>query len=451
MKKYYVILFLVFPLLVFSQKEQIHFIKTSHNWGDMISTQFPATAFKFINQSNKPIAILNTHADYEVKISYPHVFIAPGDTGILYAKFESQNVGIFSKSIEVNFNITNEPIKLQVSGNNVSVISCFPDANDWTKRKVCVIDSASKEPVKDANCSFFCYTNGKTIQCKTDKEGKSIVILPIGMYDISLKAQGYKSTELSQNIPKTAPVLFFEMAKSKIVLPIQTPIVQNKIKPQNTNSQPVISNPQSITQPIATEVELPKELYRSNNIVFLVDISKSMQSNHRLEKLKKCMDVLINALRDNDLVTIVVYNTHPKVLVESINGKLHEKLTTTIDTLLPTGFTNGVNGLEMAYSFAKKYFVKDGNNQLILATDGEFSGTSMSEQQMMTLVTDNANLGVILSIVGFAETKEIIATLQNMALLGKGSFIQINEQLDKRLLIEEIKSKSAVNQILSPK
>lgn len=414
----------------------------------MISTQFPATAFKFVNLSNKPLAIINTHADYEIKLSYSHMFVAPGDTGILYVKYESQNVGIFSKSIEVNFNITTDPVTLHVSGNNVSAISCFPDAKDWTKRKVCIIDSVTKEPVKDANCNFFCYTNGKTIQFKTDKEGKSIAILPIGMYDISLKAQGYNSAELSQNIPKTAPVLYFEMVKNKIVKPVTIPVVQTKANPEPL---PNISKPQSVIYEPVSDIELPKDLYRSNNIVFLIDISKSMQSNHRLEKLKKCMDVLINALRDNDLVTIVVYNTHSKVLVESINGQLHEKLTTTIDTLLPTGFTNGVSGLEMAYSFAQKYFVKDGNNQLILATDGEFSGTTMSEQQMMNMVTDNANRGVILSIVGFAETKEIITTLQNMAILGQGSFIQINEQLDQRLLIEEIKSKSAVNPIVSPR
>jgi uncharacterized protein YegL len=447
MKRYIIFFFLFLPVFCFSQNDIVHFLNTNYNWGDMISTQFPATTFKFVNLSNKPLAILNTQADYEIKISYPHMFVAPGDTGILYVKYESQNAGLFSKSIEINFNLTTEPVILHVSGNNVSAISCFPDAKDWTKRKVCIIDSATKEPVKEANCSFFCYTNGKTNQFKTDKEGKCIAILPIGMYDISLKAQGYNTAELSQNIPKTAPVLFFEMAKNKIVKPVAIPVVKTETNPVPL---PIVSKPQFVTPKPITDIELPKDLYRSNNIVFLIDISKSMQSNHRLEKLKKCMDVLINALRDNDLVTIVVYNTHPKVLVESVNGQLHDILTTTIDTLLPTGFTNGVSGLEMAYSFAKKYFVKDGNNQLILATDGEFSGTTMSEQQMMTMVTDNANRGVILSIVGFAETKEIIATLQNMATLGHGSFILINEQLDQRLLIEEIKSKSALNTVTIP-
>jgi len=441
MKKTVVIILILIPFFSFSQEEIVHFISTRYNWGDMISTQFPPTVFKFINQGTKPLTILNSHADYEVKISYPHTFIAPNDTGILYVKYESNSVGPFSKIIEVNFNLIDTPIKLLIEGNNVSAISCFPDAKDWTRRKVCVIDSVTKEQVKEeVNCKFFCYTTGKTIQFKTDKEGKAIVILPIGMYAISLESNGYKTTELSQNIPKTAPVLFFEMAKAKTVKPVSVPDIQTSTS--HHVSETINESNSSVFQ--NSDEELPKELYRSNNIVFLIDISKSMQSNHRLEKLKQCMDVLINALRDNDIVTIVVYNTQPRVLIESENGLKHSVLTTTIDTLSPTGFTNSVSGLEMAYSFAKKYFVNEGNYQIILATDGEFTGSSMSEQQMMTLVAENAERGIIISIVGFAETKDIIGTLQNMARLGHGSFIQINDQLDQRLLIDEIKSKSSV-------
>lgn len=457
MKKIFLFLLVFVSFGVMSQSTNIKFLSTAYNWGDMISTQFPPASFRFVNLSNKPLAILNTHSDYEVKVSYPHVYIAPLDTGIVYVKFESNTVGKFSKIIEVNFNISMETYKLAVSGNNVSVISCYPDAKNWTMRKVCIIDSLTKDPIKDAHCTFFCYTNGRNISFVTDKDGKKIVELPIGMYDISIKANGYKPLIISQNIPKTAPILFFEMAKSKDLIPVikSQPVVQTStiVQPHSTSipivkNSPVKQNVEDtktiVRNSSIDEIELPKDKYRSNNIVFLIDISKSMQSNKRLEKLKQCMNILINALRDNDRVSIVVYNTRPKVLVETQNGQFHTILNAAIDTLVPTGFTNGVSGLETAYSFAQKYYVTNGNNQIILATDGEFSGNETSEQQMKTMVSENANRGIVLSIVGYAETKEIIESLQSMALLGHGSFLQINEKLDQRLLIEEIKSKSVI-------
>jgi len=458
MKKIFLFLIVFVAIKAMSQSPNIMFLSTTFNWGDMISTQFPPTAFRFVNLSTKPLTILNTHSDYEVKVSYAHTYIAPHDTGIVYVKYESNTVGKFSKNIEVNFNISMESYKLTVSGNNVSVISCYPDAKNWTIRKVCIIDSLTKEPIKDANCTFFCYTNGKNIPFVADKEGKKIVELPIGMYDISIKANGYKPLIISQNIPKTAPILFFEMAKSKVVTTVikSQPISQSTtVVQQNSTPIPIVKKDpikQSVDEPkpivnngSTEQIELPKDKYRSNNIVFLIDISKSMQSNKRLDKLKQCMNVLINALRDNDRVSIVVYNTRPKVLIETQNGQFHTILNAAIDTLIPTGFTNGVSGLETAYSFAQKYFVTKGNNQLLLATDGEFSGNEASEQLMKAMVADNANRGIVLSIVGYAETKEIIESLQSMALLGHGSFLQINEQLDQRLLIEEIKSKSLIN------
>ncbi len=444
MKAFFVgLILLVLALNSSAQTNNVLFLKYQYDWGDMPSTQFQQTGFLFVNKTTKPVAILTVKAVYEVRISYAHTFVAPGDTGILYVSYESNQLGPFQQDIFVTLNVTDEPIKLTIKGNILSVNNCYPDVHNMNKREVRVVDSLTKQPVPNVACSFFCYTNGKQIDFVCGKDGKKVAELPIGMYDIQLSAPGYRTVVFSKQIPKTAPILFFEIPKLKKNLPPAKQI-SDESKPQALPiNQPIITQNKENNQ--NTTEELPKNLYQPNNIVFLLDISKSMQQNQRFDRLKKCMSVLVNALRDNDMVSVVLYNTQSQVLFESIPGNAHQQIIVAIDTIHPTGFTDGVKGLGTAYAIAQKHFKANANNIVILATDGEFNGINQSPEQIASLIASKATEGTILSIVGFAEVKTVITMLKDMAKQGLGSYLQINEIPDERILINEIKIRSAIN------
>ena len=421
----------------------------------MISTQFPPAAFIFTNKGTNPIAVLTARSKFEVKVSYDRVYVQPGDSGIIYVKYESNQTGTFEEEVEVYFNTDSKPFKLRVSGNNVSVISCHPDPRNFKNREVRVIDAVTKAPIKYASCSFFSYNKNTPDEFKCDVDGKKRVELPIGMYDISISAPGYQSYQSTSMIPKSAPILYYELERSPEYAYLnakrdnsvkETP-KQKPVEKKSVDTIAKVSNPVKDTSTIIEKAGvLSSKLYKYNNIVFLVDVSNSMNSKGKILQLKTSMKTLFSALRSNDTVSIITYNYKSKVAVEASSGGNQVILNDLIDSLRATGLTDGVKGIEAAYIIAAKHKIDGGNNQVILATDGEFTGTQMSDEKMKQIVTDNFNNGIILSVVGFGDMLDAVEKMKALALLGSGSYIQIDPEKDvSSVLIDEIKSKSAKN------
>jgi len=463
------------PLLISlaaQSQRSVQFIKTRHDWGDMISTQFPPAAFRFVNKGSHPLAILTTRSRFEVKVTYDRSYIAPGDTGMVYVRYESNQTGSFSEDVQVLFNTEERPVTITVTGNNVSVISCHPDPKNYRNREVRVIDAVTKDPIPNASCSFYSYNQDKTISFNCDKEGKKHADLPIGMYDIAIGAPGYYSYRTSTMVPKSAPIIFYELERSpystpppaakpvasptrkapeqipNTTVPKKSHIKQTRIKPDTII---VAANDSTATKQVAINTDtirkrdsLPATMFRSNNIVFLIDISNSMRINKKMDKLKNCMKTLANVLRDIDSLSLITYNYTSCTKLEAIAGNNHARIAAMIDSLVPFGLTEGVKGIETAYVIARKHFIEGGNNQVIFATDGEFTSGQVSEEDMKRMVAENARRGIIISTVSFGDMPEATDRLKEISRLGQGSFIQISKDEDKpTLLVEEVRSRCA--------
>jgi Mg-chelatase subunit ChlD len=192
--------------------------------------------------------------------------------------------------------------------------------------------------------------------------------------------------------------------------------------------------------------ELSKNEYAANNVLFLIDVSSSMGKENKMELLKESIKSLTIVLRDIDRVAIIAYNQKTSVILESVNGNNKGLILRAIDSLETSGLTYGVNGLQTAYELLQYYYIGDGNNQIILATDGLFSSANatMTENELNKEVRQQASDNNIkLSVVGFGQDDEGAKLMQKLANNGQGQFIQIKNPWEaKTVLVEEIKLNS---------
>jgi len=175
-----------------------------------------------------------------------------------------------------------------------------------------------------------------------------------------------------------------------------------------------------------------------SNLVFLIDVSGSMNSPNKLPLLKSAFGLLVNELRAEDQVAIVVYAGAAGLVLESTPGNRKEAIMSAIDDLEAGGSTAGGAGLRLAYREAEKNFIKGGNNRIILATDGDFNVGESSNGGMERLVEEKRELGVFMTVLGFGmgnikdDKMEIIADKGN----GNYSYID-NLQEARRVLVRE--------------
>ena len=186
---------------------------------------------------------------------------------------------------------------------------------------------------------------------------------------------------------------------------------------------------------------LPESKYKYNNIVFLLDASSSMNKGERLDLMRKSMHELINALRPGDKITLISYNDQAKVLLETTTGEQKEVLHATVDQMLADGNTAGAKGFKMAYSILKEEFIRDGNNQLIVVTDGAFQPEDQKE--IDKLVKKASKKKLVTSLVGIQPNTFAAGNLELVGVMGHGSFVMIEDETDLTQIVEEIKKQSA--------
>jgi Ca-activated chloride channel family protein len=183
---------------------------------------------------------------------------------------------------------------------------------------------------------------------------------------------------------------------------------------------------------------IDKSSLPSSNLVFLIDVSGSMNVPNKLPLLKSAFGLLVNELRPTDHVAIVVYAGAAGLVLESTQGTRKEVIMNAINHLEAGGSTAGGAGLKLAYSVASENYVKGGNNRIILATDGDFNVGESSNGGMERLVEENRDRGIFMTVLGFGmgnikdDKMEIIADKGN----GNYSYID-NLQEARRVLVRE--------------
>ncbi|MDE3247568.1 MAG: von Willebrand factor type A domain-containing protein [Bacteroidota bacterium] len=177
----------------------------------------------------------------------------------------------------------------------------------------------------------------------------------------------------------------------------------------------------------------------ASNIVFLIDISGSMDMPNRLPLLKSAFKLMISNLRQKDTVSIVVYGSTVGVWLQPTCGTEKEKITRAVEDLYPGGSTPGASGIQAAYALAKSKFIKGGNNRVVLATDGDFNVGQANEEELENLITLHRQSGIYLTCLGVGMGNYKDSKLEILAKKGNGNFAYLdNEREAEKVLVKEL-------------
>jgi Ca-activated chloride channel homolog len=184
--------------------------------------------------------------------------------------------------------------------------------------------------------------------------------------------------------------------------------------------------------------DLPVNEQKPANLVFLLDVSGSMDEPDKLPLLKSSFRLLVNKLKPTDTVAIVVYAGNAGIVLEPTKASDKTKILAAIDNLQPGGSTAGEAGINTAYALAEQAFVKDGVNRIMLATDGDFNVGAASDEDLKKLVEEKRKSGVFLSVLGFGEGNYQDNLMQTLAQNGNGiaAYIDTLGEAEKVLVQE---------------
>jgi secreted protein with Ig-like and vWFA domain len=174
-----------------------------------------------------------------------------------------------------------------------------------------------------------------------------------------------------------------------------------------------------------------------SNLVFLVDVSGSMQDANKLPLVKQSLHLLAERLTENDRVAMVTYAGNSGLALDSTTGDHKPKIMEAIDRLEAGGSTHGSAGIQQAYDVASAHFLKGGVNRVILATDGDFNVGITNRNDLMNLITEKAKSGVFLSVLGYGMGNLKDSTMEMLADKGNGNYAYIDSLGEARKVLAE--------------
>lgn len=175
------------------------------------------------------------------------------------------------------------------------------------------------------------------------------------------------------------------------------------------------------------------------NLVFLIDVSGSMEDEDKLPLVQQAFSMLAENLGADDRVSIVTYAGSDSVVLEGESGDNSEEIVSALNSLSAGGSTAGAAGITTAYKLAEEYFIEGGNNRVILATDGDLNVGLSSEEELTDLISQKRDSGVYLSVLGFGSGNYKDNRLEALADNGNGNYAYIDSVDEaKRVLVTEM-------------
>lgn len=176
-----------------------------------------------------------------------------------------------------------------------------------------------------------------------------------------------------------------------------------------------------------------------SNIVFLIDSSGSMASYDKLPLVQSAFSLLTDKLTDQDRISIVTYAGSSRTVIEGADSSDKDEIIDAIYSITAGGGTNGEGGIEAAYKLAEKYFIKGGNNRIIMATDGDLNIGKSSESELTELIRQKRDKGIYFSVLGFGTGNIKDNKMEALADNGDGNYSYIDSVDEaRRVLVEEM-------------
>lgn len=475
-------IFLIFSVLTSAQLSPP---QSSHRFGVVDQGSQRIVEMEFVNKGDRETRLLTSNFPREYDVVFSTKTILPGETLVIRVKLNPVRKGNVKDEVLLYFTDQLDPVRLRFEGkvNHVDPSSNTP-CPKFNEEQDCCDDWQFQVELRDAQTlevlpkSRFRIIQQGIVQrdVLTNKKGQYAEEVPISYYYLIGSEEGYFSADTAMYInrrnsnltlylePKEMEEVEEELLAVEENEEQENPAVEEDVREEKTNDDwsITIDQNEAAEQPTAvgneeTEIsqleeqvedaedvfegELPLALYRTNNIVFLIDVSQSMAQGGKLEILKASMYRLIEALRPGDRVSIMSYAGETKVLLESCSGADKEKMIEVIKALSAGGMTAGAKGFRSAYAKLRTSWLAEGNNQVIVVSDGAFR--KADNEVIKKTVRKEQRRGAITTLVAVKSTDYAEKTLRVIADEGKGSLVELEEyDRDTEALLNEIKKQS---------
>lgn len=436
---------------------QISFGKNPFDLGVITAAGSDFVDIPVKNNGKEKVFIFRTDADKRFQIFYSSKTLHPDSTIYIRILFTPDKKGTINEKVKVHFSHLEDPVSLILEGYceeipSSTAISCpsFDQQNINTSLEhdftVMVVDELTNEPISNADVSFI--QNGlKTKEVYTNKNGQYSEKLNLGYYYFIAKHEDYNSNELGAYVNRKNNLIVIPLGqKDPILAEVPHDEFETEIEvisePPTTPIKPPTDSIENTDNYVELYPDFPLSEYKPNNIVFLLDVSSSMNLAGKIDLLKGSMIEMTKMLRPIDKITLVAYASSAKVIMETEYADNVDTLISIIQELKPQGMTAGGKGMELAYSRACNAFIPEGNNQIIMATDGAFN---TGAENVNKLAKKYQKKGVTVSVIGIKNRDFHEESMQQLSIDGGGNYINIqNYEQAQQTLINEIREQSRI-------
>lgn len=443
-------LFLFLQLTTFAsglKHDGIWLHRSAANFGTVESWISTVDSFPITNTSSDSLYILQQHYPPNFEVRFPRNKIAPQQTVYITVIYKPKKPGKFKQELAFYHSNSNKAFYIQYEGEIKALDPYYEMACPSFKNnkkafevplKITVVDTNTFESIQNAQVEIWdkdavrvLKTNSSGVVRNSNKLGKHLIYVSHPKYQT--KSVRLHLNPKTQNITITLPPLpKAELAK----IEVNKEEKKFNLEYQSKDSLNPIVNIQN--------VPLNSKYFNYNNLVFVLDISSSMRGKDRLPYMKKVLQQLIAEIRPEDQISILCYNDDVEVLMQYKSKNDYAELEQKIDQLVASGTTNGGNAVKTAYKIAKKGFIKGGNNQVIIFTDGGFNGLGRSENALYRKAKKEYHKkDIAFSALTFGSNKFGKDVIENMVSAGGGNYLYINEEnIEDNSLNEMIKFQS---------
>ncbi len=429
------ILLLCYPQLLLAQ---LSLKSNSHQFGVMYQSSPRYADIEVRNEGNDEALLFRVEVPRYVEVKFSSKSIAPSSSEYIRFHINPREAGPFDIEAKVYASPWSEPRLIRLQGESTfasSYVPC-PDFSSvpGSSRGVFTLSlrDARGEPIPNAVVRSF--SGGRSqATARSSDQGELSFELPSGPQLLSI-ALGDRELDTLVYLPSYDSYLAWE-------LPFAVQGLSAKIEPASIEREKLEDVPDksmaSDTDSEPDSKRMPRSKFKQNNVVFLVDVSTSMRQQNRLELLKISMIDLLEALRDDDRFALISYASDTQVLIEAREGLNRDEAAELISSLEAKGATEGAKAIRSAGRLARKQYLPEGNNQVILATDGAFNEGAAQAKRLVNKYRRSGVLTSVLCIRCGAFTSKEMGELVEV---GGGRMVPIDSAGDAgEKLIEEIK------------
>jgi len=467
---------------------QIQLSQTVFDLGEISLLNSDIVDFDAQNISDETVYILRIETEQNVGSQYTSKTIRPGTKEGIRIKLNPLNKGKIERKVQVFFSNNPKPVEITVK----AIVKALPKNN----RTACpqfgaALKAPTGRPQPVAKIQKFDLILFDTesenqlaiVQSNLETQAeKTVVVTPTTLKPkspspttkpnrtarpVRLK-KVRKSPEERRNAPSLGTTLFGHKAdstaatkepeqkekliqkvkpvqktKEAIVMEVEAEHIAEKILIKKVQDSTIKSSQETIkpSPKVEENQTLLDESFRPNNIVFLIDASTSMREDQKMDLLKTAMIQLLEPLREIDFITIVTYSGEAKVILPTSSGNLKDEIAVRIENLKADGSTNAVKGIKKAIQVGKSNFLEDGNNQIFLASDGDFN-IGENNMSLRKKIVKTAEEGLTITVLGIKNDNWTNKSLKEIADLGEGDLLKIKSIRDASKVIQSMKRKA---------